>query len=67
MTEKTADLSEKGRKVKVVAREKLLEMGTIAEEIIELIEEDIMDMIIRNLMSILKAMTGPGVDTQEEK
>ena len=47
--EKTADLSEKGRKVKVMARKKLTEMGTTAEDLMDMIEEDIMGMIIGNL------------------
>ena len=63
--EKTADLTEKGRIVKVAAREKLTEMGTTAEDLMDMIEEDIMDMTIGNLMSILKTMTG--VDTQEDQ
>jgi hypothetical protein len=63
--EKTADLTEKGRKVKVMSREKLTEMGTTAEDLMDMIEEDIMGMIIGNLMSILKTMTG--VDTQEDQ
>ena len=65
MREKTADLSEKGRKVKVMAREKLTEMGTTAEDLMDMIEEDIMGMIIGNLMSILKTMLWG--DTQEDQ
>ena len=63
--EKTADLTEKGRKVKVMARKKLTEMGTTAEDLMDMIEEDIMGMIVGNLMSILKTMTG--VDTHKEQ
>ena len=56
--EKTADLTEKGRKV-------THRKGTTAEDLMDMIEEDIMGMIIGNLMSILKTMTG--VDTHEEQ
>ena len=63
--EKTANLTEKGRKVKVMARKKLTEMGTTAEDLMDMIEEDIMGMTIEYLMRILKTMLG--VDTQEDQ
>jgi hypothetical protein len=56
--EKTADLTEKGRKV-------THRKGTTAEDLMDMIEEDIMGMIIGNLMSILKNI--PGGDTQENQ
>ena len=40
-------------------------MGATAEDLMDMIQEDIMGMIIGNLMSILKTMTG--VDTHEEQ